>query len=393
MKTISRLKYSILLAFALAALFVLLAPNSHADGLSQEENTILLRLEKESLLSKTKFQGDWKLELGGQSFEEATDDEKSASVALRLRPKYRLLENLIVKGDLRLKSESGRIQSRFYPGSENMLQLNNATIEFYPIPFLLLEGGIVNQGYIGQELLFSQSRSFAGFKEGLIFGPSDFKTSLILQQSIPSSTSLNAERVEKEETPSFLAQTLQLEINRDILKGVFGGSLFQYNNLPSKVAYESYVNGNTIDGSDSSLSRFVYDFAGYGLNSKLDVNLSESLSLVGALQLIENTKAPSGNSRAQMLWLGPALTLGDTKWNINYGKFFAESDVAPAYYMNLNYGGTNRVGDFSRIEVEFTKFNFKLLAQYALSETLNERVHQDRRTSYLVRLETLYVSF
>ncbi|MCB0355375.1 MAG: hypothetical protein KDD40_00115 [Bdellovibrionales bacterium] len=393
MRTVSRLKYSILLALAFMVLFVLLAPNVHAQNRLNEPHKTRIDMAEDSYLGQSPFQGDWKLAIGAQSFEESTDDEKTASVELNLRPSYRLLDNLKLNADMRIKSESGRVQTRFYQGSEDLLRLSNASIEYYPVSFVLLEGGIINQSYLEQELLFAKSRAFAGVKEAIIWGRPMFKASLIFQQSLPSSTSLNTERTEKEATPSFQAQTLQAEFDAGKLKGIVGGSLYQYQNLPSKVAFESYKNGNIVEGSDVADSSFANEFNGYALNARFDWEVFHQFSLLGTLQLMENTKAPEGSKRGQMAWVGPVIQINKIKTSLSYGQYFAEYDVAPAYYMNLAYGGTNRVGQFGRFEIEFTNLNFKLLAQYVDADTINSRVHQFTRTNYLVRLETLYVSF
>ncbi|MCB0390677.1 MAG: hypothetical protein KDD58_05280 [Bdellovibrionales bacterium] len=374
------------------AIFVFFAPNSRAQNLnSPTTNTI--KLDEESFLSRSKFQGDWKLEIGAQSFEEDTDDEKLATVALSVRPSYRLLENLTLKADMKFKSESGRVQARFYQEGENLMSLSNASLEYYPTSFIMIEGGILNQGFLEQELLFSKSRAFAGVKEALVLNKQNYKIYLTAQQSLPSSSSLNTERAEKEETPSFTSQTLQAEFNTDSLKGIVGGSYFQFDNLPSKVAYESIVNGNSVIEQGIANSYFEYNFKGYAFQTRLDWRLQDSLNIVGTLQLIENSEAPAGNSRGQMAWLGPIIQTGQLKWTFNYGQFFAEPDVAPAYYMNLNYGGANRIGKFGRFELEFSDYNFKIIAQYADSDVINLRTHQFQRINYLVRLETLYVSF
>ena len=430
MRTLGRMKYSILLALALGILFILMAPISKAQyqtqahiqnivqyhsitqaslkpqnhvqyNIQQRDTSvslpgrpnIKLDLAKESLLNQSKFQGEWKFELGGQFFEESTDDEKTATVALDLRTKYYLAGNLRFKGNFNVKSESGRVQTRFKQDIENVLQVSNATLEFTPLSFVVLEAGILNQAYLEQEMLFAMGRAFAGLKESLVYQTDGFKTSLIFQQSIPSSTSLNTERLQEETTPSLNIQSLQAEINRGPIKGLLGASLYQYAQLPAKVAFQSIVSGNTVEGTGPSLSRYIYEFEGYALNAKMDWTLSDAFNVTGTLQLLENTKAPTGKARGQMVWIGPSLKVGETRWLLNYGQYFAEPDVAPAYYMNLNYGGTNRIGEFGRVEVEFTKLNFKILAQYVDADIINPRSQQFARSNFLVRLETLYVSF
>ncbi len=372
--------------------FVLLAPKSNAEAVSSKATSSIKLQNSKMAASYSTFHGVWNLSLGTRSFEEATDDAKSANVALRIKPEYHLSPNLKIKADLRIKSESGRVQSRFASNS-NFFSVSNAVVEYFPTSLLLLEGGIVNQSYLGQELLFSSQRGFAGVREGLIFEKGSLRTSLIFQQSLPSSTSLNTERSEKEESPAFTAQTLKIEVNNERVEGNASGSLFQYNNLPSKVAYESGITGNSILGEDAANSKFVYEFSGYGLQSNLHINVSKKIGLAGGLQLIENTKADPGNGRGQINWVGSSVKIGQNIVSVKYGSFFAEPDVTPSYYMSLLYGGTNRQGEFGKVEVEFTKLKFKILAQYVDADVINQRVHQFARTNYLVSLETLYVSF
>jgi hypothetical protein len=109
--------------------------------------------------------------------------------------------------------------------------------------------------------------------------------------------------------------------------------------------------------------------------------------------VLENQGADSGNNRGQIAWVGPALKVGKMKFAANYGQFFAEPDVIPAYYMSLLYGGTNRQGQFGRLEAEFMDYNFKIVGQYVEADPINPRVFQFSRNNYLIRLETLYVTF
>ena len=120
-------------------LFVLLAPNSRAQNNNNFLNNNRINIEEESLLGQSKLQGDWKISVSAESWEEATDDVKNAAVALRVRPTYRIMDNLKFKSDLQFKSQSGRVQTRFYYNDERLLGLKNATFEYLPLPFLLFE--------------------------------------------------------------------------------------------------------------------------------------------------------------------------------------------------------------------------------------------------------------
>lgn len=405
LKSISSLRYSIALALVMALLFIAFSPrlwaqaDSSMGGDSQFSHPISQqrgRVSDLSLLSSrspSRFQGDWRLELGLFSFEEDTDDSKSVRAGLATRSEYVLTKNLKLKGDFKFNTESGRTQTRFEQGTDRFLFVNNATVEFRPLNFLVLEGGILNQSYLGQELLFSSQRAFAGAKGGLVFDTSPIKAQVFVQQSLPSSVSLNTERAEKEELPLFTSQSLSLSYENEALKAEFGGLLFQYDHLPSKVAFQSAITGNTIVGHEPANSLFQYEFSGYALGSKVDVRITDNFTLLGSLQILENTNADVGNRRGQIAWVGPVVNLGDLKVAFNYGQFFAEPDAVPSYYMSLLYGGTNRQGQFGRLELEFTNHNFRLIGQYVESDTINDRVHQFSRVNYLVRLETLYVSF
>jgi hypothetical protein len=405
LKSLRSLKLSIFTALLLIAVLVIFAPNSNSQEIKSDSeiNKSNINIEDLSLLNslkQSKFRGDWKIDLGSYSFEEDTDDAKSVRIGVSARPSYILTEELVLKGDFRFNAESGRVQTRFEQGSDRFLNVNNATIEFLPslkiIPNsrLHLEGGILNQSYLSQELLFSSQRSFAGLKLGASFEKEKVKANIFAENVLPSSTSLNTERIEKEEMPEFQAQSISLNYNDNKFVNVdVGGLLFQYSKLPSKVAYQSLITGNSVVGDDPSNSKFYYNFKGYGLNSRFDLKLLENINLIGNIQMLENSEAVSGNNRGQIVWVGPVVKVGDIKMAFNYGQFFSEPDVVPSYYMSLLYGGTNRQGSFGRLEIEFSELNFKILGQYIDADVINPRVHQLPRTNYVVRLETLYVSF
>lgn len=307
----------------------------------------------------------------GYSFDERQD--KSQIVQMFVQPKLRM--NLHPDFSLRalgsMSLGTARVQTRFDDPSFNYLNLNELVLAYAPNNYFQLEVGALDQDQLRNPMLLNW-RSFPG---AMVI--SEWKTSenshlsLKAQYSIPNSTSLESDRTDNEELPSFITQGFEffwqpqswLKINSYVHH-------FTYNNLPSVVAFQSGRLGNEVVGENSSESYFAYGFDGFTQSYQVDVEYSKRFSQSFNLQTIDNLEAPSDRSRSQ--WTGTTFDIHfkDFILSPQIAYFYAESDSAPALYSATQLGRNNRRGLFYGLKMNFKTLGFVVSANYVQAKLI-----------------------
>lgn len=343
---------------------------------------------------KQRLWGSWKLGLSGQTYADQTDSQSFASFGIGLRGGLSLLEDLDFNGELSLIAQSGFSQTRFGRDSLNDgINLHEAILSYDPSKYITVDAGIINQGHLGQELLVS-SRPFPGLRQTLQYDISDITFGLKAQQTIPTSRSLDTHtRSEKEKTPSFLTETLFANYSPTSRLGFTGHiTRYQFNNLPTHVAYESRLIGNTVPHSTPAESQFLYDFKGlaYGVSAQAQIMERIGVDLNG--QLLENREAPDAFNRGYSLQLGVTLEIFEQQLRASVTNFFNESDSAPAYYNSSRLGHNNRKGNAFGLEAIISQ-NIKISTHFVDSDVINPNLSMTRQQHLTVALETVYADF
>ncbi len=156
---------------------------------------------------------------------------------------------------------SSRVQERYSDsGEESRFWMYDGYLSFEPEKHFSIRGGALNQRYHGTGILISGLRSFPALQERASVQIGDVKAELILQQAVPTSHSLNDERVRQEKLPTFMTQTLQLSGKHfQMIDWKASGGLYDWNNIPDKVVHDSRLVGNVGTGENIAGSRFLYD--------------------------------------------------------------------------------------------------------------------------------------
>jgi hypothetical protein len=296
-----------------------------------------------------------------------------------------------IKADPQLNLYSSRVQARYDDESyESGVRILDGYVGVKPIQVIELHLGIIGQNHLRQPMLLSSQRSFPGVTEIATYRAWKVQ----LEQVVPTSSSLDSERVDKEKLPRLT--TASIEATTRVLKTadwtVWGGR-FQWSGLPSKVAQESKLWGNSVNGEVAPGAFFVSQFHGWQAGTKLCVCGNESP--VGALfefNRIRNVAAPSGLNDAQSFGLGPQIVMGDRTLEILYRRFFIEKDAAIAIYNSSAYG-TNRIGDEVELKYTLKDHGFSIVGGWLNSLTLRDNADQATLTAFSLGLETQYVPF
>jgi hypothetical protein len=342
------------------------------------------------LPSREKFR--WKFGLGGESFANEKDQAQTVGVGLEGDLKLSPLKQIEVRARAAARLQSGYAQTRFGDNTPTSgLNLKEAYIQFKPVSFLSLQGGALDQGQLKSPLLVS-SRAFPGVAEAISIGDQALGAELRAQQTVPTSTTLSTRAVDTEPTPSFTSETLSLKarpLDNFSLKAF--GTHYAFRSLPSTVATDSDLLGNTVTEVGPNSSRFRFEFDGYLVGGEAKARLTRGLVAGIDGQMLRNMQAPETYRNAQMAGAELQIGLpGDIDLKPRGEIFFAESDVAPAFYNSSELGHTNRQGWAADVSMTFKQEKFRLSARYVNSDMINSNLIQSRQAFVLIKFETLY---
>ncbi|MCC7405679.1 MAG: hypothetical protein IT288_14870 [Bdellovibrionales bacterium] len=395
---LSALAQPVVLAVLMAVL-VLLSPAPTARALenkskpspSEANSQSRLRVEDETI--EKRLSGEWAMGVGGESFSEAQDEGTMVGFTLRPRMTYKLTESFDIYADAKLQLITSQVQSRFNDSVQSGILPYEVAARFRPFSFLEIKGGALSQGYLNAPLLITD-RAFPGVSETLRAGSKKTYLEFIASQTIPTSTSFETMRVEKEKTPTFVTETLRGGLQ---LKNAFeltgSATHWKYGDLPAVVAYESSRWGNSTSGELPGNSFFNYDFEGWLAGAEACLCVLDTFKIRGGGYWLENTKADPSFNRGQEMFLRADMGIMGAVVSPYYLQFFNESDTSPARYNSGARGHNNRQGDGFGIEILFRSYNFRVVAEYLGSEVINPNASQEKLDSVFFKVETLYVEF
>lgn len=345
-----------------------------------------------AIVKKSTF--DWKFKVDGESFSNE-NGEKYEIGGLNLYGKinYRLIDEALQFHGLGLVSlVGGRSLARFGDDvPDTGIWLKEALIDWKPLSFFILHGGVVNQAYLQAPLLIS-SRGLPGALEELTF-PGDLASlNIRAEQTIPTSKSLSTHAVDQEETPNFFAETLSLKtrISKAVDSEIYG-SHYMFRNLPSQVAFDSAVYGNTVAEQGTATARFAYDFNGWLAGINGNIQFSKGAKFKTGFQWLQNASAPTAFKDGQILFAESEFSVSDAlALAPRVENFYNESDTSPAFYNDSDYGHNNRQGFGGQLDLIFKKSGFKIGGQYIDADVINPSRNQSRQQYFMIRLETDY---
>ena len=342
-------------------------------------------IKPKSLIPKKELHGTWNLLFGTRHLSEGVQDEKDFRMSIETYSHYHFNDFLHASINLSLDLKKGRSQLTFRePSDDNKINAKEFAIIFTPtfspiFSFLELRGGVNNQGYLKAPLLIFEDFSFPGIIEKAKLNYKNINFTFILQQSIPFSDSRNNERIEKESTPIFLTETLEMNSKwRNNFELNTSFSHYAYSNLPSIVAFNSQFLGNSTAGENRG-AQFQNDFDGYIFNmngcycaSPLEISTGFQV-MVNPTQTLNVAQRFYLNTKFRV-WRGFSLSPG-------YESYINESDVAPAYYQSSTYGFANRIGSVYTLGLNFDNWGFSLKGKYTDAQIIKLSASNQRARS------------
>ncbi len=331
--------------------------------------------------------------LGAIGFKESQDEFQQVLFSIRPKGSYLITSNFGVRGDIDVNLTNGRSQTRYQNPNFNVINIMEAVAFYEPAVFFQLTGGAINQDKYFSNRMFIADRSFPGvvLKSGWV--GKNIRIQPKAQYAIPTSTSFESDRTESEALPTLT--TVGLELEWTPLKWLHldgNANHFDYNNLPSVVAFQSSRLGNSVVGTDPSESHFRYQFKGISQTYVLGLTYTGSLKQDFVFGVVDNTEAPSDRRRSQ--WVGTKVSLDfeDFTLSPHFSAFFAESDSTPAIYSAFDYGRNNREGQFYGLNVDLKKLGVTIKANFVDARMIEARPLQADMQIFDLALEFKNVS-
>lgn len=370
---------------------------AHAQDPDSSATTRLSLPVPGDALSERKWSGEWKLIAGGYGFSEGKDEGTGAAVRLSSKFQYRLAPMAQFYLEPQIRYFSSRVQTRYEDDlMDTGFRLRNGYVALGFEESANFKAGILSQEVLRSDMLVAQGRAFPGLRETVSFNATkNFQISAFAQQTVPTSYSLNTKRVEREQTPTFLTETIELKITpAKVVETEFYATHYRFNHLPAVVAFDSAILGNTVGGESAAGSYFIYSFDGFLVGANIGSKTNSMLDVRAGAQWIQNSSAPREANRAQLLFLEATVRPGyDLELVPRVGTFFVESDVVPASYNSWDFGNNNRKGLIVDLEVKFPRHGFKIDFEYIQSATINDYAFQADKQVFFLELEMDYVPF
>jgi hypothetical protein len=292
------------------------------------------------------------------------DDQTEARImgfGLDGRYTYELFSDIVFDVQAGVRLEAGSNNSlnlkEYSPNQEIVLQQGTLN---WNASFFEFQAGAINQSCLDSPLL-TGGVVFIGFKEKMVID-AGVKLFISSQQSIPYNQTLNQRSGGIEEgTPSFFYHQAGLMFANAFANFEIKGGLYKYNNLSSAVANQSRYMGNEVVGS-GSLSRFLYDFEGTNLATRIELGKNNIVQFNIDGQYLYNDKAPDSSNTGHLL--RGMIIYEDYGFG---GELFENgANASPGYYNSKSYGHNSREGQAIIFNINRIQKNWNLESRFAL---------------------------
>jgi hypothetical protein len=370
---------------------VQLGSSLYAQSLTSADSNLQQEIEYPN---DKRLSGGWSFSLLGQTLEDATDSETYAGAKLNLLGALNLIDYAKLKADFSLVATNGFSQARFGKDSlGNGININEAILVVNEDGLFQVDAGIINQKFLNAPLLVS-NLPFPGIRETIKYDGDYLALGFRAQQAIPTSRTLDSQkRSEKEQTPTFFTESVFAEFQlSNSTEAQASYTRYRFKNLPTTVANNGRLLGNSVPFSTAAQSQFLYQFEG----ALYQVNISQELPFESLLtlntQLLQNAKAPTAFNRGYLIEAGLSFPILSQKMGLYVSNFFNESDSSPGQYNSSRVGHNNMKGNSFGINVIINNL-FMVSAQYTSSDVISTNLVNSKRQNLSLSLETLYAEF
>lgn len=238
--------------------------------------------------------------------------------------------------------------------------------------------------------------NFVGAHEEWQIGADESNITVNAYQAIPSAGTVSRRIYDDGTQAYFLSQTVmgKLKSENTGTELRIAATRFQFENLSTNVANDSYFLGNSqsaFEGSAKSF-RFRHGFMGTesAVNFKQNVGKHEVFLFAS---MIKNDQAPEGKNDGQIVGASVKAVAGNYAVRPSYSVFNYDADVIPNVYTTLTARFQNRSGYRLGLDVELIKEKLSLKNYYIKMDLKDANQFLADREVYNVALEAKYDIF
>ena len=336
----------------------------------------------------------WRTALEGVNDQDSQSSGKFVSFHLNAKMDYQLAPQVLLNLNPQIRFESGSFQSVDGDrGNESGVYFREAAAHWLFATNSRLSAGALDQSTMHSDLLIGEQAFPAARAKWQMFEVHSWSMVLEAEDAIPTSMGLSTNTAGVEETPQFVSASLALnyEPNPQYHWDTRIGT-FSYSHLPTAVAYQSSLRGNTVLSLTDNESIFVYNYEGVEAETKARFPVMRGWDFISKAAYLQNDKADNKNSRAYELTAGSEFFfVGRKSLEVSFQAFRIEPDAAVSYFNSENYfNNTNRIGYNIQSYINFKKYGFRIGVSYTDAEVIYLNPVQTRERSVLLKLETFY---
>jgi hypothetical protein len=237
--------------------------------------------------------------------------------------------------------------------------------------------------------------AFMGVQEEWQIGADDSNITLGAFQAIPSSGTVSKRIYDDGTQAYFLSQTVGSKLK--VSSGTeikAAATRYQFENLSTNVAVDSYFLGNSLtafEGSSKSF-RFRHGFMGTesAVTVKHEINKHELFLFAS---MIVNDQAPDGKNKGNMVGGSIKASFGNYAIRPSYTRFNYDADVSPAVYSTTTARFQNREGYRVGFDIELKKEKLALKNYYIKMDLKDANPYLADREIYNIAVEAKYDIF
>lgn len=342
------------------------------------------------------WSGDWKFGIGSSGYNQGNDEGTAAEFRLTARFDYEFTKWLKAHVVPRAEFFSARLQERddADDAGPSRIRLLDAYLNLSPVKFVEVHSGAIGQDKLKMPLLISPRRAFPGARELVVVsvGP-EVKIMAMAQQLVPTSISFNSDREEKEKLPGFQTQSLHVEGKHRLAEWEAIGGHYRWNEIPSRVVFESCKTGNIANCDNEKSARFPHGMEGYFWGAEASLGPKKYPQPLLGWRGQTNSKAPDSAGDAESWSVGAVYEVNDIEYRAEYLKWYSEPNTTVSAYTQTRYGQTNRDGNGVAFKVDFKERGFSVVGEWYNARRINFNPSQDTLNAYSLTVETNYAPF
>jgi hypothetical protein len=333
---------------------------------------------------------------GFAEYTDSSDEQTAALLRVESDFIYPFSRELQLHSDVDLALLSQRVQQDIPTSDafESGFRLKQVVLTYKPVAFADLNAGVVNQRRSFTDIPFLvDDRGFPGLMQNVHFGDEDLQLTGFLEQGIPTSTSLDTDRVQKEALPMYFSEGLKLNWKPNDTVTISPYVLhYAFYDLPSVAAADSANLGNDIINAGETNAAFQYHFDGFVVGTSADWWVQSHWKLNVEYQALRNFQAPSNLGAGALLVGRSCFCYSSIKVTPGVLVFYNEADTAPAVYNDGRFGHNNRQGQGAELKVELPNWKFSTVGRFINSDVINDEPnHQSHAQYFEIFLETNHV--